>query len=434
MLVIACIDKRKGMMFNHRRQSRDSVVSVDILRECNGKALHISIYSRTLFQNVDEVELKIVKDLSEQIPSDGICFVEDAEIFRQEERIDKIILYHWNCCYPADIYFPLDLSGKDWELVRKEEFKGTSHEKIKKEVYCRRREEERMNTHKRIRRLLSALLCCVLLTSCKGTEVNILFESEAMMVSPEEVPEYSGEPYIVLNNNEPDFSEEDLTEETFETYSELDELDRCGAAYANICMELMPTEERESISRVKPSGWHTVEYDNVDGKYLYNHCHLMGFQLVGENANKKNLITGTRYMNVEGMLPFENMVADYVKETQGHVLYRVTPIFEDENLVASGVQMEAMSVEDQGESILFHVYVYNVQPGITIDYKTGESTLDEQADVQAETEGEIRGNKRSEIYHCPGQDAYEEMASSKYLVIFQTEQEAMDAGYRKAKR
>ncbi len=139
-------------------------------------------------------------------------------------------------------------------------------------------------------------------------------------------------------------------------------------------------------------------------------------------------------MNVQGMLPFENMVADYVKETQNHVLYRVTPIFEDENLVASGVQMEAMSVEDQGEGILFHVYVYNVQPGITIDYKTGESSLDEQADVQTETEGEIRGNSRSKIYHCPGQAAYEEMADSKYLVIFQTEQEAIDAGYRKAKR
>ena len=291
-----------------------------------------------------------------------------------------------------------------------------------------------MNTYKRIRRLLPALLCCVLLTSCKGTEVNVFFESKSMVVSLEEVPEYSGEPYIVLNNNEPDFSEEDLTEETFEVYSELDELDRCGAAYANICMELMPTEERESIGQVKPSGWHTVKYDNVDGKYLYNRCHLIVFQLAGENANERNLITGTRYMNVEGMLPFENMVADYVKETQGHVLYRVTPIFEDEDLVASGVQMEAMSVEDQGESILFHVYVYNVQPGIMIDYKTGESTFDEQADVQAETKGEIRGNSRSKIYHCPGQDAYEEMASSKYLVIFQTEQEAMDAGYRKAKR
>ena len=139
-----------------------------------------------------------------------------------------------------------------------------------------------MNTYKRIRRLLPALLCCVLLTSCKGTEVNVFFESKSMVVSLEEVPEYSGEPYIVLNNNEPDFSEEDLTEETFEVYSELDELDRCGAAYANICMELMPTEERESIGQVKPSGWHTVKYDNVDGKYLYNRCHLIGFQLAGE--------------------------------------------------------------------------------------------------------------------------------------------------------
>lgn len=291
-----------------------------------------------------------------------------------------------------------------------------------------------MNRHKKIWRLLPVFLCCMLLTACTGTEINAPSESTSTVISLEEVPEYSGEPYIVLNDNEPDFSEDDLTEEAFETYSELDELGRCGTAYANICTELMPTEERGSIGQVKPSGWHTVKYDNIDGKYLYNRCHLIGFQLAGENANEKNLITGTRYMNVEGMLPFENMVADYVKETQNHVLYRVTPIFEDENLVASGVQMEAMSVEDQGEGILFHVYVYNVQPGITIDYKTGESSLDEQADVQTETEGEIRGNSRSKIYHCPGQAAYEEMADSKYLVIFQTEQEAIDAGYRKAKR
>ena len=157
----------------------------------------------------------------------------------------------------------------------------------------------------------------------------------------------------------------------------MDELDRCGVAYANICTELMPTEERGSIGQVKPSGWHTVTYDNVDGRYLYNRCHLIGFQLAGENANEQNLITGTRYMNVEGMLPFENQVADYVEETENHVLYRVTPIFYGDNLVASGVQMEAWSVEDQGEGVCFNVYVYNVQPGITIDYATGESWTSE---------------------------------------------------------
>lgn len=192
-------------------------------------------------------------------------------------------------------------------------------------------------------------------------------------ISLSEIPEYSGEPYIEINGNEPDFPEGDWEEESFETYSELDELGRCGTAYANVGTDLMPTEERGSIGQVKPTGWHTVKYDIVDGKYLYNRCHLIGYQLSGENANEKNLITGTRYLNVEGMLPFENMVADYVKETGNHVLYRVTPVFDGNNLVANGVQMEAFSVEDAGEGISYNVYVYNVQPGIEIDYATGES-------------------------------------------------------------
>ena len=191
------------------------------------------------------------------------------------------------------------------------------------------------------------------------------------------IPAYTDEPYVLLQENVPDFDSSDFTTQAFETYAPLDELDRCGVAYANICTELMPTEERGSIGQVKPSGWHTVTYDNVDGKYLYNRCHLIGFQLAGENANEQNLITGTRYMNVEGMLPFENQVADYVEETDHHVLYRVTPIFQGDNLVASGVQMEAWSVEDQGEGVCFNVYVYNVQPGITIDYATGESWTSE---------------------------------------------------------
>lgn len=194
-------------------------------------------------------------------------------------------------------------------------------------------------------------------------------------ISLSEIPGYSGEPYIEINNNEPDFSEEDWNEESFEIYSELDDLGRCGTAYANVGTDLMPTEERGSIGHVKPTGWQTVKYDIVDGKYLYNRCHLIGYQLSGENANKMNLITGTRYMNVEGMLPFENMVADYVKETGNHVLYRVTPVFDGNDLVAVGVQMEAFSVEDQGEGICYNVYVYNVQPGIEIDYATGESVL-----------------------------------------------------------
>lgn len=192
-------------------------------------------------------------------------------------------------------------------------------------------------------------------------------------VSVEDIPEYSGEPYVILQDNQPNFELEDLTLEPFETYSELDYLGRCGAAYANICLDIMPTEPRGDIGQVKPSGWQTVKYDCVDGKYLYNRCHLIGYQLAGENANKQNLITGTRYMNVEGMLPFENMVDGYVEETANHVLYRVTPVFEGENLLASGVQLEAFSVEDEGEGLCFNVYVYNVQPGIVIDYATGDS-------------------------------------------------------------
>ncbi len=192
-------------------------------------------------------------------------------------------------------------------------------------------------------------------------------------MSVEDIPAYSGEPYVILNDNWPDFDAEDLTTEPFELYSELDYLGRCGMAYANICLEIMPTEPREEIGQVKPSGWHTAKYECVEGKYLYNRCHLIGYQLAGENANKQNLITGTRYMNVDGMLPFENMVDSYVEETGNHVLYRVTPIFDGGNLVASGVQMEALSVEDEGEGLCFNVYIYNVQPGVSIDYATGDS-------------------------------------------------------------
>ena len=178
-----------------------------------------------------------------------------------------------------------------------------------------------------------------------------------------------------MNSGIPGFSPDDMTTESFETYSDLDALGRCGTAYANVGTDLMPTQARGSISQVKPTGWDSAQYDIVDGKYLYNRCHLIGWQLTAENANRKNLITGTRYLNVKGMLPFENLVADYVKETDNHVLYRVTPFFIGDNLVADGVQMEALSVEDQGEGVLFNVYCYNVQPGIVIDYEDGSSTL-----------------------------------------------------------
>lgn len=190
------------------------------------------------------------------------------------------------------------------------------------------------------------------------------------------VPQYGGVPYVAINDNMPEFDADLLTDESYEFYSELDLLGRCGYAIACVGTDIMPTEERESISQVKPTGWVQAQYDFVDGESLYNRCHLIGFQLTGENANERNLITGTRYMNVQGMLPFENMVADYVKETDNHVMYRVTPVFEGEELVARGVQMEAYSVEDNGEGVCYNVYVYNVQPGITIDYRSGGSVLE----------------------------------------------------------
>lgn len=192
-------------------------------------------------------------------------------------------------------------------------------------------------------------------------------------VSVDQIPEWSQSAYVVINDNQPLFDEEDLVTDSYEYYGALDDLGRCTVTMACIGKDIMPTEERGSISSVKPTGWVQNFYENVDGGALYNRCHLIGFQLAGENANEKNLITGTRYMNVEGMLPFEDEVASYVRQTGNHVIYRVTPIFEGDELVARGVQMEAMSVEDGGTGVCFHVYVYNVQPGIVIDYATGEN-------------------------------------------------------------
>ena len=221
------------------------------------------------------------------------------------------------------------------------------------------------------------ILCIVVLVLLVNYFIGPGTEAPPHAVSLQEVPAFSGEPYVVIGNNQPLFEEGDITTVSYEFYSELDFLDRCGYTMACIGRDLMPTEARESISQVKPTGWEQKQYDFVDGKSLYNRCHLIGFQLTGENANERNLITGTRYMNTEGMLPFENMVADYIKETGNHVLYRVTPIFQGDELVARGVQMEAYSVEDSGEGICFHVYVYNNQPGVTIDYATGHNWLEE---------------------------------------------------------
>ena len=279
-----------------------------------------------------------------------------------------------------------------------------------------------MNAWKLRRSALGCLLAlCLILTAC------------AWQGNAPEAPseDYSGAPYVELENNVPQFSAEELTTEPFERYSELDWLGRCGVAHANICPQLMPTEERGEIGQVRPTGWHTVRYDGVvDGNYLYNRCHLIGYQLAGENANENNLITGTRYLNVEGMLPFENQVADYVEQTGNHVLYRVTPVFEGDNLVASGVQMEALSVEDEGAGICFNVYVYNVQPGVVIDYATGESWLEGQEPAEEDGQGfTYIINTRSGKFHDPGCSGVATMSEENKQVFTGDRAELIRQGY-----
>lgn len=288
-----------------------------------------------------------------------------------------------------------------------------------------------MKRYRRIQLLLSALLAFACLWGCGTHEQPPAAPAQTQQT--ESIPEYEGEPYVELNGNEPQLPQWDGSA-SFESYSELDELGRCQGALASIGQDLMPTEERGSIGMIKPSGWHTVRYDNVDGQYLYNRCHLIGYQLTAENANARNLITGTRYMNTEGMLPFEDEVAQYVKQSGNHVLYQVTPVFQGDELVARGVRMQAESIEDEGAGVSFNVFVFNVQPGIEIDYATGDSHALKSEQAPQDTEGKIRGNRRSKIYHCPGQAAYEDMADSDHLVIFDTEEEAQAAGYRRAKR
>lgn len=298
-------------------------------------------------------------------------------------------------------------------------------------------------------RILTTIISILLIFSiclfggCKlengGSEKVTLPEENTMAPLTEEtitlqnIPEFSGRPYVAIYDNLPLFSKDDYTTEVFETYAELDSLGRCGVTFACIGKELMPTEDRGNIGQVKPSGWVTAKYDFVDGKYLYNRCHLIGFQLTGENANTSNLITGTRYMNVQGMLPFENMVADYVKETENHVLYRVTPVFEGDNLVASGVVMEAWSVEDEGEGICFNVYCYNVQPGVKIDYATGESTLDESYSEEKDNDvnsSQFVLNTSSKKVHKPTCSGATGMSEKNKKTIKGTElQQYLDQGY-----
>ena len=297
-----------------------------------------------------------------------------------------------------------------------------------------------------------------------NTEVSVLATNEVATVyvpelkvpavSLQNIPDFNGNPYVAVNDNQPYFSDSDYTTKSFELYSSLDSLGRCSAAYACIGQDIMPVEERGSIGQVKPSGWQTVKYDNVDGKYLYNRCHLIGYQLTGENANEKNLITGTRYMNVQGMLPFENMVADYVKETNNHVLYRATPVFEGDNLLADGVLMEGYSVEDKGSGICFNVFAYNVQPGINIDYGTGNSSVAAQQqnaasqqqpvaslpDTQKAATTEIPSansyilNTNTKKFHYPSCSSAAKMSAKNKMEFNGTRDEVIAQGYEACKK
>ena len=282
-------------------------------------------------------------------------------------------------------------------------------------------------------------------------------EEEAVdyVFSMADVPAYNGEPYVELNNNVPLFNEEDKNDFAFELYSNLDSLGRCGVASVNIANYMLPTEERGNIGDVKPSGWHTVKYEGVvEGNYLYNRCHLIGYLLTGKNDDERNLITGTRYFNVQGMAPFENKVCDYLEGSDNHVLYRVTPIFEGDNLVASGVTMEAYSVEDNGAGICFYVFVYNVQPGVEIDYKTGDSKLEGEeatgSDVVATPSDNDQGESKEDTteqkthdyvlntnthkFHYPECDSVKDMKEKNKKFVTSTREDVISQGYEPCQR
>ena len=289
---------------------------------------------------------------------------------------------------------------------------------------------------KKVILIIINLILVVTLSGCSTVEsepAGTNNTNDKTQLITENIPDYTDKIYVEINGNKAEFSDEDKKRtDAFEQYSDLDELGRCGVAYANICKELMPTEKRGSIGMIKPSGWQLAKYDSVDGKYLYNRSHLIGFQLAGENANEKNLITGTRYFNVVGMLPFENEVAEYVKETNNHVLYRVTPVFKDTELVARGVKIEAYSVEDSGQGVEFNVFVYNVQPDITINYQDGTSSGSGQIvdgvvkDNEEHNSEAVIGNKNTKVYHDNDCGSLPKEENRTY---FGSENEAVDAGY-----
>ena len=291
--------------------------------------------------------------------------------------------------------------------------------------------------------LLILIVSLSVLSGCSAGENNFFNDLDITAQSASDyanydlsnIPDYDGKAYVELNGNVPEFSKSEKTySESFEEYGKLDSLGRCTYAVSCIGKDLMPTEKRGSIGSVKPSGWHISKYDFVDGKYLYNRCHLIGYQLTAENANERNLITGTRYLNVEGMLPFENDVADYIEITNNHVYYKVTPIFEGNNLVANGVQMQAYSVEDNGQGISFNVYCYNVQPGVAIDYATGDnqavasssitSTSSEEADKKT-----YKVNTKTKKFHNPDCEGVKKMSSSNKKKYKGTRDSLISNGY-----
>lgn len=274
---------------------------------------------------------------------------------------------------------------------------------------------------KRLLRILPVLLLCILTLPrpVRGVSAGV----------PADVPAFAGEPYADVNGGEPFFTKKErAVTDSFESYGEPDALGRCAAAFANVGTDLMPAEPRGEIGGVKPTGWQFAKYDFIDGKYLYNRCHLIGYQLTGENANPRNLITGTRYLNVKGMLPFENRAADYVKETGCHVLYRVTPVFEADELVARGVLMEAWSVEDDG-GLRFCVFCYNVQPGVSINYATGESALsDEPRMLTFPAETAYAVNRRTGVFHLETCPAAQKIAARNRVSVVSTAARLTDAG------
>lgn len=293
--------------------------------------------------------------------------------------------------------------------------------------------------------LLILIVSLSVLSGCSAGENNFFNDLDITAQSASDyvnydlsnIPDYDGKAYVELNGNVPEFSESEKTySESFEEYGKLDSLGRCTYAVSCIGKDLMPTEKRGSIGSVKPSGWHISKYDFVDGKYLYNRCHLIGYQLTAENANERNLITGTRYLNVEGMLPFENDVADYIEITNNHVYYKVTPIFEGNNLFANGVQMQAYSVEDNGQGISFNVYCYNVQPGVAIDYATGDNQAVTSSSASVTSTSSDEADKKTYIvntktkkFHNPDCDGVKKMSSSNKKKYKGTRDSLISNGY-----